>query len=191
MTTNREKFQKIGRSDRLLHPEDRKKQSLAKLFSNWDKKKQHTHKEQSLIRLLLALHSENLVGKFEIHMILLSLYSIYLSTSLHLSEVSGIFDLFANLSLSKWKCYVIWHIQNNETVKIIALHAWAVCWVVMKKSIHKVSDGQRFPCFLAERTWEKAWYFTTFFHGRCLHGCLPTRSEQQSKTRAPVLFIYR
>ena len=44
----------------------------------------------------------------------------------------------------------------------------------MKKSIHKVSDGQisiRFPCFLAERTWEKAWYLTTFFHGRCLHGC--------------------
>ena len=32
-------------------------------------------------------------GKFEIHMILLSLYFIYLSTSLHLSEVSGIFDL--------------------------------------------------------------------------------------------------
>ena len=39
------------------------------------------------------VNSENLVGKFEIHMILLSLYSIYLSTSLHLSEVSGIFDL--------------------------------------------------------------------------------------------------
>ena len=59
-----------------------------------------TQKKQSLIRLLLALHSENLVG-FEIHMILLSLYSIYLSTSLHLSEVSGIFDLFADLSLSR------------------------------------------------------------------------------------------
>ena len=98
-STNREKFQKIGRSDRLLHPEDRKKQSLARLFSNSDKKK--THKKQSLIRLLLAFHSENLVGKFEIHMILLSLYSIYLSTSLHLSEVSGIFDLFADLSLFK------------------------------------------------------------------------------------------
>ena len=40
--------------------------------------------------------------------------SIYLSTSLHLSEVSGIFDLFAYLSLSKWKCYVIWHMQKNE-----------------------------------------------------------------------------
>ena len=91
-STNREKFQKIGRSDRLLHPEDRKKQSLARLFSNSDKKK-HTQKKQSLIRLLLAIHSENLVGKFEIHMILLSLYSIYLSASLHLSEVSGIFDL--------------------------------------------------------------------------------------------------
>ena len=113
-STNREKFQKIERSDRLLHPEDRKRQSLARLFSNWDKKK-HTHtQKQSLIRLLPAFHSENLVGKFEIHMIMLSLYSIYLSTSLHLSEVSGIFDLFADLSLSKWKCYVIWHIQKNE-----------------------------------------------------------------------------
>ena len=63
--------------------------------------KKKSHKKQSLIRLLLAFHSENLVGKFEIHMVLLSLYSIYLSTSLHLSEVSGIFDLFADLSLSK------------------------------------------------------------------------------------------
>ena len=65
------------------------------------KKKTHTKKTVTDQRLLLAFHSENLVGKFEIHMILLSLYSIYLSTSLHLSEVSGIFDLFADLSLSK------------------------------------------------------------------------------------------
>ena len=90
-STNREKFQKIGRSDRLLHPEDRKK--LWPDCSLIEIKK--THKKQSLIRLLLAFHSEHLVGKFVIHMILLSLYSIYLSTSLHLSEVSGIFDLFA------------------------------------------------------------------------------------------------
>ena len=98
-STNREKFQKIGRSDRLLHPEDRKKNSLWPDCSLIEKKNTHTQKKQSLIRLLLAFHSENLVGKFEIHMILLSLYSIYLSTSLHLSEVSGIFDLFADLSL--------------------------------------------------------------------------------------------
>ena len=112
-STNREKFQKIERSDRLLHPEERKKQSLARLFSNWDKKKQHTHKNShwsdcyllSILRIWLV----NLK-----YTILLSLYSIYLSTSLHLSEVSGIFDLFADLSLSKWKCYVIWHIQKNE-----------------------------------------------------------------------------
>ena len=99
-STNREKFQKIGRSDKLLHPEDRKK-SLWPDCSLIEIKK--SHKKQSLTRLLLAYHSENLVGKFEIHMImiLLSLYSIYLSTSLHLSEVSGIFDLFADLSLSK------------------------------------------------------------------------------------------
>ena len=98
-STNREKFQKIGRSDRLLHPEDRKN-SLWPDCSLIEIKKKNT-KKQSLIRLLLAFHSENLVGKFEIHMILLSLYTIYLSTSLHLSEVSGIFDLFADLSLSK------------------------------------------------------------------------------------------
>ena len=96
---NREKFQKIGRSDRLLHPEDRKN-SLWPDCSLIIEIKKHT-KKQSLIRLLLAFHSENLVGKFEIHIILLSLYSIYPSTSLHLSEVSGIFDLFADLSLSK------------------------------------------------------------------------------------------
>ena len=94
-STNREKFQKIGRSD-----EDRKKNSLWPDCSLIELKK-NTHKKQSLIRLQLAFHSENLVGRFEIHMILLSLYSIYLSTSLHLSEVSGIFDLFADLSLSK------------------------------------------------------------------------------------------
>ena len=98
-STNREKFQKIERSDRLLYPEDRKN-SLWPDCSLIEIKKKHT-KKQSLIRLLLAFHSENLVGKFEIHMTLLSLYSIYLSTSLHLSEVSGIFDLFADLSLSK------------------------------------------------------------------------------------------
>ena len=97
-STNREKFQKIGRSDRLMHPEDRKN-SLWPDCSLIEIK--NTHKKQSLIRLLLAFHSENLVGKFEIHLILLSLYSIYLSTSLHLSEVSGIFDIFADLSLSK------------------------------------------------------------------------------------------
>ena len=89
-STNRENFQKIERSDRLLHPEDRKKVSGQTEI----KKKNHTHtQKQSLIRLLLAFHSENLVGKFEIDMILLSLYFIYLSISLHLSEVSGIFDL--------------------------------------------------------------------------------------------------
>ena len=33
-STNREKLEKIGRSDGLLHPEDRKKQSLIRLFSN-------------------------------------------------------------------------------------------------------------------------------------------------------------
>ena len=98
-STNREKFQRIGRSDRLLHPEDRKKNSLWPDCFLIEIKK--THKKQSLIRLLLAFHSENLVGKFEIHMILLSLYSIYLSSSLHLSEVSGIFDLFADFSLFK------------------------------------------------------------------------------------------
>ena len=38
-SANREKYEKIGRSDRLLHPEDRKKQSLIRLFSNLDKKK--------------------------------------------------------------------------------------------------------------------------------------------------------
>ena len=91
-STNREKFQKIGRSDRLLHPEDRrKKNSLWPDCSLIEIKKKKKKKKKK--RLLLAFHSENLVGKFEIHMILLSLYSIYLSTSLHLSEVSGIFDL--------------------------------------------------------------------------------------------------
>ena len=98
--TNREKFQRIGRSDRLLHPEDRKNSLWPDCFLIEIKKK-NTHKKQSLIRLLLAFHSENLVGKFEIRMILLSLYSIYLSSSLHLSEVSGIFDLFADFSLFK------------------------------------------------------------------------------------------
>ena len=102
-STNREKFQKIERSDRLLHPEDRKSSLWpdCSLIEIKKKQKNTLTKKQSLIRLLLAFHSENLVGKFEIHMILLSLYSIYLSTSLHLSEVSGIFDLFADLSLSK------------------------------------------------------------------------------------------
>ena len=72
------------------------------MFEKHRFQKPHTHtQKQSLIRLLLAFHSENLVGKFEIHMILLSLYFIYLSISLHLSEVSGIFDLFADFSLSK------------------------------------------------------------------------------------------
>ena len=85
-STNRENFQKIGRSDRLLHPEDRKKNSLWPDCSLIEiKKKTHTHKEQSLIRLLLAFHSENLVGKFEIHMILLSLYSICLQVSTYLN----------------------------------------------------------------------------------------------------------
>ena len=98
-STNREKFQKIERSHRLLHLEA-EKNSLWPDCSLIEITKTPTQKEQSLIRLLLAFHSENLVGKFEIRMILLSLYSIYLSTSLHLSEVSGIFDLFADLSLS-------------------------------------------------------------------------------------------
>ena len=77
-STNREKFQKIGRRDRLLHPEDRKKNSLWLDCSLIEIKKTHTHThtKQSLIRLLLAFHSENLVGKFEIHMILLSLYNL-------------------------------------------------------------------------------------------------------------------
>ena len=92
-STNREKFKKIERSDRLLHPEDWKKnQSLIRLFSNWDKKKKHTKNSHWSDCYLLSI-LRNLVGKFEIHMILLSLYLIYLSTSLHLSEVSGIFDL--------------------------------------------------------------------------------------------------
>ena len=69
-----------------------KKQSLIRLFSNWDKKK-HTRKNSHWSDCYLLSILRNLVGKFEIHMILLSLYFIYLSTSLHLSEVSGIFDL--------------------------------------------------------------------------------------------------
>ena len=101
----------IGRSFRLLHPEDRKN-SLWPDCSLIEIKNTHKNSHWSDCYLLSILR--NLVGKFEIHMILLSLYSIYLSTSLHLSEVSGIFDLFADLSLSKWKCYVIWHIQKNE-----------------------------------------------------------------------------
>ena len=32
-STNREKFEKIGRSDRLLHPEDRKKTGSDQTFS--------------------------------------------------------------------------------------------------------------------------------------------------------------
>ena len=50
-----EKFEKIERSDRLLHPEDRKN-SLWSDCSLTEIKK--THKKQSLIRLLLAFHSE-------------------------------------------------------------------------------------------------------------------------------------
>ena len=76
-STNREKFQKIGRSDRLLHPEDRKN-SLWSDCSLIEIKKTHT-KKQSLIRLLLAFNSENLVGKFEIHMILIAIIVFYLS----------------------------------------------------------------------------------------------------------------
>ena len=72
-STNREKFQKIGRSDRLLHPEDRKN----RLWS--DSSLIEIKKKQSLIRLLLAFHSENLVGKFEIHMILIAVIVFYLS----------------------------------------------------------------------------------------------------------------
>ena len=55
--------------------------------------KKNTRKNSHWPDCYLLSILRNLVGKFEIHMILLSLYFIYLSTSLHLSEVSGIFDL--------------------------------------------------------------------------------------------------
>ena len=102
--------------------------------------------------------TDQTVGKFEIHMILLSLYYIYLSTSLHLSEVSGIFDLF---------CLYLCRLDPFQ-VKMLGTLAYTKernCQdncplrlsrqLSMKKSIHKVSYGQisiRFPCFLAERT---------------------------------------
>ena len=141
-----------------------KKQSLIRLFSNWDKKKtQKKNSHWSDCHLLSILR--NLVGKFEIHMILLSLYSIYLSTSLHLSEVSGIFDL-----LPTWKCYVI---------RIIALHAWAVGWVVSDNSHYEKINTQSqwwtnqymFSMIFSRADLRESMIFYDFFHRRCLHGC--------------------
>ena len=99
--------------------------------------------------------------------------SICLQVSTYLkSLVSLIYSafIFTDLSLSKWKCYIIWHIQKKENCKDNCpsrLSGRLSCqWLLTlwkKKTIHKVSDGQiriHFPCFLAERTWEKACYFT-------------------------------
>ena len=164
-STNREKFQKIGRNDRLLHPEDRKKkQSLARLFSNWDKKKKNTHTKNShwsdcYLLSILRIWLVNLKYTWS---------CCHCIPSLHLSEVSGIFDL-CHLSLSKWKCYVIWHIQKNENCQDNCPSRLSGRLSCHYEEINtQVSDRQRFPCFLAERTWEKTWYFTTFFH--VLHG---------------------
>ena len=79
-------------------------------------------------------------------MILLSLYSIYLSTSLHLSEVSGIFDLFC-LYLCRLEPIQVKMLRNlaykrKKTVKIIAPHAWAVSWVVSDYSHYEKINTQ-------------------------------------------------
>ena len=141
---NREKFEKIGRNDRLLHPEDRKN-SLWSDFSLIEiKKKLEKNSHWSDCYLLSILR--NLVGKFEIHMILLSLYSIYLSTSLHLSEVSGIFDLFC-LYLCRPEPFQVKMLRNLAYTKERKLSRWlpftlersaelSVIIHTMKKSIH-------------------------------------------------------
>ena len=119
-STNREKFEKIGRSDRLLHQEDRKKQSLIRLFSNWDKKKTNTHTKKTVTD-----QTANCFPFWEIWLVNLKykwscchcIISICLQVSTYLkSLVSLIYSafIFANLTLSKWKCYLIWHIQKKE-----------------------------------------------------------------------------
>ena len=113
-STNREKFEKIGRSDRLLHPEDRKKQSLIRLFSNWDKKKKHTHKKT------VTDQTATCFPFWEIWLVNLkytwSCCHCILSNCLQVSTYlkSLVSFIFADLSRSKWKCYVIWHIQKKE-----------------------------------------------------------------------------
>ena len=116
-----------------------KKQSLIRLFSNWDKK---TRKNSHWSDCYLLSILRNLVGKFEIHMILLSLYSIYLSTSLHLSEVSGIFDLLPTWAFPSENVTWFGIYKRKKTAKIIVLHAWAVGWVVSDYSHYEKTNTQ-------------------------------------------------
>ena len=79
-----------------FHPATRSVQSTPadntrkRVWQYIEKERKNSHWSDCYLLSILR----NLLGKFEIHMILLSLYYIYLSTILHLSEVSGIFDLF-------------------------------------------------------------------------------------------------
>ena len=88
--------------------------------------------------------------------------------SICLQVSTYLFDLFANLSLSKWKCYVIWHIQKNENC--------------LDNCPSRLSG--RMSCHYEKINTQSQWW-TTFsmlfsradlresmvFYGRCLHGC--------------------
>ena len=114
------KAEKIGRSDRLLLSKTEKTVSLIerKKISHWS--------DCYLLSIL-----RNSVGKFEINIILLSLYFIYLSTSLHLSEVSDQYPLWSIpplISLPTWAfpsenvCYVIWLKKRKSCQDNFHLH---------------------------------------------------------------------
>ena len=111
-STNREKFEKIGRSDRLLHPEDRKN-SLWSDCSLIEIKKTVTDQTATCFPFW-EIWLVNLKYKWSCcHCII----SICLQVSTYQkSLVSLIYSafIFADLTLSKWKCYIIWHIQKKE-----------------------------------------------------------------------------
>ena len=69
--------------------------------------------------------------------------------------------------------------NRKKTVKIIALHAWAVGWVVSDYSHYEKINTQSqwwtnqytFSMLFSRADLRESMIFYDFFHGRCLHGC--------------------
>ena len=162
-STNREKFEKIERSDRR-----QKKNRLWSDFSLIEIKKKH--------KKTVTDQTATCFPSWEIWLVNLK----YTWSCCHCLQVSTYLKSLVSLIYCRPEPFQVKMLRNSAYTKEKNCQDNCPSRLsrrlihTMKKSIHKVSDGQisiRFPCFLAERTWEKAWYFTTFFHGRCLHRC--------------------
>ena len=155
------------------------KNSLWSDFSLIEIKKKHK-KKQSLIRLLLAFHPEKFGWYFwNTHDLAVIVFYLFVFKSPLIWSLWYLWSI-ADLSLSKWKCYVIRHIQKKEKCQDNCpsrLSGRLSCrwdyshYEKINTQSQWWTNQYTFSMLFSRADLRESMIFYDFFSRRCLHRC--------------------